>query len=96
MVMAVLPELGSPNLIQSVGDGLLEDLLNEHAGSLYDEIASLLRTSQRFRFAFACGTYASVDPAVVDDWMRILQDIGTTKQRERKRLWSTRGGLRET
>lgn len=89
LIVQALGEVNSANLIQAIGDGLLEDLLNEHAAALADQIAALLRTNQRFRFAFASGTYASVDPDLINEWVEVLQEIGTSKQRERKRLWAT-------
>lgn len=95
VAVEALEKVNSPNLIQAVGDGLVQDLLNEHASLLGAEVADLLRTNQRFRFAFACGSHASVDPAIINEWVEILRDLGTTKQAERKRLWSARGGLRE-
>ncbi len=90
LVVDALSEVKSPNLVHAIGDEVLENLLNEHAGGLEPEIASLLRNDQRFRYAFASGRHASVDPALIADWVRILQDLGTTKQAERKRLWSKR------
>jgi hypothetical protein len=87
LISAALGDVDSPHLIQAIGDGLLDNLLNESAAALRDEIATLLRTSQRFRFAFASGKHASVDPGDLNDWTEILRDLGTTKQAERKRLW---------
>ena len=96
LAVEALQKVNSPNLVQAVGDGLLQNLINEHAAALSGEIAALLRTNQRFRFAFACGTHASVDPSLINEWVELLRDLGTTKQAERKRLWSARGGLHET
>lgn len=90
LIVQALREVSSPHLVQAIGDELLENLLNEHAPALDAQIAVLLRTDQRFRFAFASGKHASVDPSLVNDWVEILQDLGTTKQRERKRLWAGR------
>ena len=87
-ITAALQQATSPHIVQAIGDGLLENLLNEHSETLHDQIETLLRHDQHFRFAFACGTYASVDPSVVDEWVTILQELGTTKQAERKKLWS--------
>jgi DNA-binding transcriptional MerR regulator len=88
LIVEALHQVSSPHLIQAAGEELLEDLLNEHSAALDAQIATLLRNDQRFRFAFASGTYSSVDPSLLDDWMRILQSLGTTKQNERKRLWA--------
>lgn len=88
LIVQALREVHSPHLVQAIGDELLENLLNEHAAALDAQIAVLLRTDQRFRFAFASGTHASVDPSLVNEWVEILQELGTTKQRERKRLWA--------
>jgi hypothetical protein len=89
MIVAALAAVHSANLVQAIGDGLLENLLNEHAATLADRVAVLLRTNQRFRFAFASATLASVDPDLLNEWFEVLQEIGTSKQRERKRLWAT-------
>ena len=96
LAVEALEKVNSPNLVQAVGDGLLQNLINDHAAALSAEIAAFLQANQRFRFAFACGTYASVDPSIINEWVELLRDLGTTKQAERKRLWSARGGLRET
>lgn len=45
-------------------------------------------TDDRFRFAFASGVFSSVDPLLIDGWLLIFRDLGTTKQAERKRLWA--------
>jgi hypothetical protein len=95
LIVQALREVQSPHLVQAIGEELLDNLLNEHAAALDTRIAVLLRTDQQFRFAFASGKHSSVDPALADEWVQILQDLGTTKQRERKRLWALLGGRRE-
>jgi hypothetical protein len=95
LVVDALQHVKSPNLVHAVGDGLLEHMLNDRGAALSEEITTLLRTNQRFRFAFSCGTHASVDPSLIDEWLEVLRELGTTKQAERKRLWSARGGLDE-
>lgn len=90
LILAALREADSPHLVQAIGEELLDDLLNEHSQEIHDRTVALLRTDQAFRFAFACARYASVDPSVVDEWLTVLQELGTTKQRERKKLWRAR------
>ena len=87
LIVAALREATSPHIVQAIGDGLLENLLNEHSQEVHDETIALLRTEERFRFAFACGNFASVDPSLVDEWLTTLRDLGTTKQKERKKMW---------
>ena len=87
LIVSALEEVTSAHLVQAIGDGLLEDLLNQNAAAIHDEIARLLRSNQRFRFAFASGTHSSVDPSLINEWVELLRDLGTTKQAERKRLW---------
>jgi hypothetical protein len=93
LIVEALEEVSSPNLVQAIGDGLLENLLNEHSDALSEQVANLLRGNPRFRFAFACGAHASVDPSLINEWAAIFQQLGTSKQRERKRLWGA--GFRE-
>lgn len=88
MIVEALEHVHSPDLIREIGEGLLADLLNERAAAIEKEVTSLLWSNPTFRQAFACGNHASVDPDLVDDWMKIFQDLGTTKATERKRLWS--------
>ena len=90
LVVAALREAGSPHVVQAIGDELLENLLNEHSERVRERVTTLLRSEQRFRFAFACAKYASVDPSVVNDWITMFQELGTTKQAERKKLWGQR------
>ena len=90
LIIAALGEARSPNLIAAVGDGLLENLLNEHSEDLRAAVADLLRTNETFRFAFASGTHASVDTLLIDEWLAVFRELGTTKGAERKRLWSRR------
>lgn len=88
LITQALQEVRSPNLIQAIGDGLLQNLLNENSEALRAEVAVLLRTSERFRFAFASGTFSSVDTVLIDEWLEVFQALGTSKQAERKRLWT--------
>lgn len=90
LILAALRETTSPHIVQAIGDGLLENLLNEHSQEIHDQTVALLQTDQQFRFAFACGNFASVDPSLVDEWLTTLRDLGTTKQAERKKLWRRR------
>ena len=86
LVVRVLEERESPEWIEAVGNELLEQLLNENAAAVQDEVLEQLRINRRFRQAFACGTFASVDPAVIDEWVLVFRDLGTTKAAERKSL----------
>ena len=88
LVIRVLQQATVPELIQAVGDELLENLLNENSAVIHEEVMHYLRTNGRFRQAFACGEYSSVDPALISDWVKVFQDLGTTKQAERKSLWT--------
>lgn len=88
LILDTLPHLSSANLVQAVGAGLLEDLLNDRAAAVHDEVVAALGRDERFRQAFACGTFASVDPSEMAEWIDALRDAGTTKQAERKRLFS--------
>ena len=90
LIVAALREASSPHLVQAIGDGLLDTLLNSHADRLGDQVAALLRSDERFRFAYASSSHASVDPAVISEWVEVLKSLGTTKQAQRKRLWATR------
>lgn len=87
MIVRALAEPLGPEAVAAIGEGLLEDLLNEHAGKIADEVAAELRTNQRFRQAFGFGNHSSVDPALIEEWVRIFQSLGTTKERERKSTW---------
>lgn len=90
LITQALQEVRSPNLIQAVGDGLLQNLLNESSETLRAEVAGLLRRNERFRFAFASGTFSSVDTQLIDEWLEVFQALGTSKQAERKRLWTVK------
>ena len=87
IIIAALREVDTPELVRAIGDGLLEDLINEKSDVLADAVEDQLRTNQRFRQAFSCGHHASVDPAITAGWVKVLRDLGTTKTAERKRLW---------
>lgn len=90
LITEALEQVRSPNLIQAIGDGLLQNLLNESSEALRTEVADLLRTNERFRFAFASGTFSSVDTQLIDEWLEVFQRLGTSKQAERKRLWTVK------
>jgi len=87
LIVRTLAEPVSPDAIAVIGEGLLEDLLNESAGRIADQVTAELKTNKRFRQAFGFGNYSSVDPAVVEDWVGVLERLGTTKARERKSTW---------
>lgn len=87
LIVRALDEPIAPEVVAAIGDGLLDDLLNEKAGILADQVSELLRQRKKFRQAFGFVHYASVDPAVIEDWVAILQRLGTTKERERKSTW---------
>ena len=89
LILQTLEEPIGPELVAAIGDELLENLLNEHSAVLVEKVIENLRTNKRFRQAFAHGDYASVDPAIISDWVRVFQELGTTKKAERKSLWST-------
>ena len=76
----------TPEMIVAIGDELLENLLNEYSDRIATEVPHHLRTNKRFRQAFAFGNYSSVDPALISDWVAIFQQLGTTKDAERKSL----------
>ena len=88
MVLRALEQVDSPHLVHAIGDGLLEDLLNASAAELQTDLTEQLISNQKFRQAFACGNHASVDTAIISEWVNTLRDIGTTKKAERKSLWS--------
>lgn len=90
LILATLKVIDSPHLIHAIGDGLLEDLLNERADAIHDEIVRALKKDERFRQAFACSKLGSVDPGQMAEWVDVLRDLGTTKHAERKRLFSLR------
>ncbi|MBK5259980.1 MAG: hypothetical protein JJE51_10325 [Thermoanaerobaculia bacterium] len=86
-VIRALEHVTDPQLVRAIADELLQNLLNEKSAVIHVDIAKHLRTNRRFRQAFACGNYASVDPALIDDWAKVFQELGTTKQAERKALF---------
>src|SRR6187431_121706 len=79
LILTALERVTTPQAIIAIGDELLENLLNESSGRLDGEVSQQLRANKKFRQAFAFGNYASVDPAIVADWVQIFQDLGTTK-----------------
>jgi len=87
VVCDALAATSSPQIIAAIGDGLLEDLLNGKATLLRREVAHQLRTSKKFRQAFANGEYSSVPPEIVVEWVAIFQQLGTSKEAERRSLW---------
>jgi hypothetical protein len=87
LIVRALAEPLSPEAVAAVGEGLLQVLLNESAGRLADDVSVELRRNRRFRQAFGFGNYSSVDPAVIEDWVRVFESLGTTKERERKSTW---------
>jgi hypothetical protein len=91
MVIRALQQATVPEFIRAVGDELLENLLNENSAVIHMEVVNQLRTNRRFRQAFACANYPSVDPFVIAEWIEIFQELGTTKTAERKSLWSRAG-----
>lgn len=90
LITEALQQVRSPNLIQAIGDGLLQNLLNESSETLRADVAGLLQRNERFRFAFASGTFSSVDTQLIDEWLQVFQQLGTSKQAERKRLWTVK------
>ena len=84
LILSALESVMTPQAIIAIGDELLENLLNESSGRLGAQVSQQLRTNKTFRQAFAFGNYASVDPALLADWVQIFQDLGTTKDAERK------------
>jgi hypothetical protein len=87
LIVRALGEPLVPESVRAIGDDLLDNLLNERSAAVGDEVLHQLRTNKRFRQAFASGRHSSVDPAVIDEWVRLFQDLGTTKDAERKSLW---------
>src|SRR5215212_3183009 len=88
LVIRALEAVTTPQLVQAIGEELLDNLLNESSAAIHAEVSDQLRTNRKFRQAFACATYASVDPAIVSEWVEIFQELGTTKKAERKSLWA--------
>jgi hypothetical protein len=88
LVVDALAEPVTPEHVRVVGDGLLEELLNESSDAVAEEVSAQLRQNKRFRQAFAFGDYTSVDPAVLGEWIDVLESLGTSKKAERRRLWS--------
>lgn len=88
LIIRALQEPIGPDLVAAIGDELLENLLNESSAVVSGEVIGHLRTNKRFRQAFSCGNHSSVDPAIISDWVRVFQELGTTKAAERKSLWS--------
>jgi hypothetical protein len=86
LVLTALERAETSRTVEAIGDGLLESLLNEHADRISQDVADHLRTNGRFRQAFASGTHSSVDPTIMEDWLAVFQDLGTTKAAERKSL----------
>lgn len=91
LVLRALAEPVAPQVVAAIGDGLLEDLLNDSAGRIADQVSAELRKNRKFRQAFGFGKHASVDPAVIEDWVAVLQSLGTTKEKERKSTWKRTG-----
>lgn len=92
MAIDALDEPVTPEQVRIVGDGLLEVLLNEHSDALAAAVGAELRRSKRFRQAFSFGELASVDPALLGEWIDVLASLGTSKKAERRGLWSKRKG----
>jgi hypothetical protein len=90
LVVDALEEPVTPEHVRVVGDGLLEELLNESSDAVAEEVSAQLRQNKRFRQAFAFGDYPSVDPAVLGEWIDVLESLGTSKKAERRKLWSKR------
>jgi hypothetical protein len=88
LIIRALQQPIGPGLVAAIGNELLENLLNESSALISDEVAGHLRTNKRFRQAFSFGNYSSVDPAIISDWVRVFQELGTTKAAERKSLYS--------
>lgn len=87
LITQALGETLTPEEVRAVGTELLENLLNESAGKVADRVSVELKKNKRFRQAFAFGNYASVDPAVLNDWVKVFGDLGTTKAAERKSVY---------
>jgi len=87
LILRALAEPVAPQVVAAIGDGLLEDLLNESAGRIADQVSAELRKNKKFRQAFGFGKHASVDPAVIEEWVAVLKSLGTTKEKERKSTW---------
>lgn len=91
LILRALAEPVAPQVVAAIGDGLLDDLLNESAGRIADQVSAELCRNKKFRQAFGFGKHASVDPAVIEDWVSVLQSLGTTKEKERKSTWKKPG-----
>jgi len=88
LAVDALEEPVTPEHVRVVGDGLVEQLLNDSSDAVAEEVSALLRKHKRFRQAFAFGDYTSVDPALLGEWVDVLESLGTSKKQERTRLWS--------
>lgn len=48
-----------------LGAGLVEELVNQHAARLIDEIDAVARTNERFRYSLSCAWFDdSIDPVL--------------------------------
>jgi hypothetical protein len=90
LILRALESATTPAAIEAIGNELLQNLLNEHSGRIGAEVSELLRENKRFRQAFSCGKHASVDPALIAEWVLIFESLHTTKQQERKALRKSR------
>jgi hypothetical protein len=88
LILEALEEPVTPEHVRVVGDGLVEELLSESSDAVAAEVSTHLQKNKRFRQAFAFGDYTSVDPAVLGEWVDVLESLGTSKKKERTRLWS--------
>jgi hypothetical protein len=70
----------SSAFVAAIGSELLAKLLNENAAAIRAEVGHQLRTSGKFRQAFANGLYSSIDPDVIAEWLEIFKEIRSAKE----------------
>lgn len=87
LITSAIRKVDDPALVRAIGEGLLQNLLNESSDAIADDVTRQLRTDKKFRQAFSCGEYASVDPAIIAGWVNVFESLGTSKAAERKSLW---------
>ena len=91
LIVRALDEALGAEFVVAIGNGLLEDLLNENAAQLADRVSLELRRNERFRQAFSFGRHASVDTAIIEGWVSVFRNLGTTRAKERKRTFRRSG-----
>jgi len=67
MILAILERIESPELLEDLGAGPLEDLMRDHGPEFIDRVESLARENQRFRAAVSVvDGHLSIDSQVLE------------------------------